>query len=284
MIFRTNSISKSFGTRQVLDQVSLECEPGQVMALIGPNGAGKTTLFKVILGLLTPDQGTVDWRNGVKIPIGAIVEKPAFYAYLNARENLRLFARLQGENLDETEVDQALIQVGLDHRRKDAVRQYSMGMKQRLGIAIALLGDPEVLLLDEPFSGLDPMGIRSLSKLLKDLAHNQNKAVLISSHFMDQLIRFCDHISVMSMGVIVASGNSYDLFNQHSNSYRIEGPDLHASSVIKELGLHPDKFRLEVRTSQISMMELLQALLQEGTHITAAVPQLEVDQLMDPNP
>ncbi|PQB04194.1 ABC transporter ATP-binding protein [Aureitalea marina] len=282
MIFQTDAISKSFGQRLVLDQVNFGCQAGEIKAVIGPNGAGKTTLFKLILGLLRPDSGKVHWKAETERSVGAIIEKPSFYSYLNASENIRLFGKLQGHRINSEKVTEILVRVGLDPDRKDPVRNYSMGMKQRLGIAIALLGDPEVLILDEPFSGLDPMGIRSLSDLLTDLAKEEDKAIVISSHFMDQLIKFCDQVSVMSKGSIIVEGSSYDLLSADPKTYRLEGPDLLSSDVLKELDLQVDKHRVNVRSDQMLMQDLLGKLLEEGTVITACIPLLAIEELMKP--
>lgn len=281
MSFRADSISKSFGDRLVLDQVSMDCRPGEIRALIGPNGAGKTTFFKILLGLLKPDRGAVYWEGQDQKPFGAIVEKPAFYPYLSASENLRLFGDLQGLYLTKHEIVHQLEAVGLDADRKDGVRNYSMGMKQRLGIAIALLGDPGVLVLDEPFSGLDPMGIRDLSNLLQNLARVEDKAIVISSHFMDQLVRFCDHITVMSSGRVVGQGSSYQLLSKHTKRYRLEGPQLENSVVLRELGLEAQTNRVIVKVDLISSSDLLSRLSEEGTAVTACVPLLEIDQIMN---
>lgn len=280
MSFSADSISKSFGDRQVLDRVSMSCDPGEIRALIGPNGAGKTTFFKIILGLLKPDQGVIHWSGEHSKPFGAIVEKPAFYPYLSAIENLALFAALQGLRPPKKELARQLKAVGLDAERKDGVRNYSMGMKQRLGIAIALLGDPGVLVLDEPFSGLDPMGIRDLSDLLKMLAKDKGKAIVISSHFMDQLVRFCDHITVMSSGKVIGEGNSFQLLSDHTKRYRLEGPQLDKSEVLLGLGLTPETNRVTVDEAIISSSELILRLTEEGTLVTACIPLLEIDQIM----
>ena len=283
MSFKADSISKFFGDRQVLDRVSMHCHPGEIRALIGPNGAGKTTFFKIILGLLKPDGGEVQWEEGHQKRFGAIVEKPAFYPYLSASENLRLFGALQGLHLSKLEITHQLDAVGLSTDRKDGVRNYSMGMKQRLGIAIALLGDPGVLVLDEPFSGLDPMGIRDLSNLLQNLAQVDGKAIVISSHFMDQLVRFCDHITVMSEGKVISEGSSYKLLNNHTKRYRLEGPRLKQSKVLSDLKLAPESNRVIVYKETISSSELLSRLAEEGIEVTACIPLLEIDQIMNPS-
>ena len=193
---------KSFNGYSVLKDVSIQCSGGEVCGLIGANGAGKTTLFKILLGLLSADSGSVKINTSHSKPIGGIVEKPSLYGYLNAYDNLKVFGSIQGLKIDKTTAQQQLLKVGLSLDRIDPVKNYSLGMKQRLGIAIALLNDPKVLILDEPFSGLDPLGIISLKKLILSLASKDRIAIIISSHIVEHLFKICDTLFVIKEGEI----------------------------------------------------------------------------------
>ena len=154
-------VHKKYGNVTALNSTSISCGKGEILGLVGSNGAGKTTLFKILLGLVTADSGKVEISGDGAKKIGGIIEKPALYPYLNAHENLRLFAKMQGADFSKIAIEASLEQVGLPLHRTDPVRNFSMGMKQRLGIAVALLNNPSCLLLDEPFSGLDPLGIEA---------------------------------------------------------------------------------------------------------------------------
>ena len=155
------NLSKSYPSKKALQQVSIELVPGQICGLLGRNGAGKTTLFRILCGLIKPDEGEVIVNSARPKPVGGIIERPGLYPYLNATDNIKIFAGVQGIKIDHAFIRHNLTKVGLPIDRKDPVRNFSMGMKQRLGIAIALLNEPECLVLDEPFSGLDPTGVAS---------------------------------------------------------------------------------------------------------------------------
>ena len=163
---------KTYGTIKALDHVTLEISKGEICGILGPNGAGKTTLFKILCGLVSQDSGTYKIESKKVKAIGAIIEKPALFEYISARQNLMVLSRIQGAPKDRPSIDAALRLVGLPLDRNDPVRHFSLGMKQRLGLAIALINDPDCLILDEPFLGLDPVAMQSLSALIKKLARD----------------------------------------------------------------------------------------------------------------
>ncbi len=201
---------KRFGATTALDGVSLELAPGEVRGLLGPNGAGKTTLLRVLFGLIVPDAGTAQALGhgitaGAAINgLGGFVEEPAFYPYLSARINLAMLARLDDDPAS-AQVDAALAQVGLADRAEDRVGGYSTGMRQRLGIAAALLRSPRLLLLDEPTSGLDPDGSRAVAQLIRQLSAD-GVAILLSSHQIGELERVCDSYTFLHRGQVVWDG------------------------------------------------------------------------------
>lgn len=210
---------------------------GDILGFIGPNGAGKTTTIKLILGLQNITSGKV-YINGYDIEenfkkaienIGTIVESPDLYMYMSGYENLKLVANLY-KNVDKKRIDEIVKLVGLDNRIKDKVSKYSLGMRQRLGIAQALLHRPKLLILDEPTNGLDPEGIKEVKVLLKKLAKQENMAILISSHNLAELDTFCNKISIIKNGEIVET-NDLDAFKKDikNNCYILEVED---SSVI----------------------------------------------------
>ncbi|MEV0131567.1 ABC transporter ATP-binding protein [Dactylosporangium sp. NPDC050688] len=192
----TDRLTRRYGTRAVVDGVSLTVRTAEVYGFLGPNGAGKTTTLRMILGLVRPTSGTV---TVVARRTGALIEGPGFYPYLSGRDNLRVVARHRG--LPDTAATTVLDRVGLDGGA--AFRTYSLGMKQRLGVAAALLGDPDLLILDEPTNGLDPGGTAAMRGLLRDLA-SEGRTVLLSSHLLGEVQEVCDRVGVINGGRLVA--------------------------------------------------------------------------------
>jgi ABC-2 type transport system ATP-binding protein len=211
-IIRTTAISKSFRGRPAVRNVSLEVERGSVYAFLGPNGAGKSTTIRMLLGLLRPDAGTVELfglplkvhRGKILEKTGSLVETPSLYPHLSARENLEIARRILGA--PRSEIDRVLTLVGLENRSRDLVRTYSLGMKQRLGLASALLGRRELLLLDEPMNGLDPAGMTEMRALIRDLPARHGVTVVLSSHLLGEVEQVATHVGMLSQGELVFQG------------------------------------------------------------------------------
>jgi ABC-2 type transport system ATP-binding protein len=201
-----------------VDGVDLSVAPGEVRGLLGPNGAGKTTLLRMLFGLITPDEGSIELLGrplgelGTTAlhGVGGFVEDPSFYPYLTGRGNLALLARLDGAGAGSPEIDAALARAGLADRGDDRVSGYSTGMRQRLGIAAALLRSPRLLLLDEPTSGLDPAGARAVAALVRELA-DDGVAILLSSHQIGELERVCSSYTFLRAGRVVWDGTAEQL-------------------------------------------------------------------------
>jgi len=222
---RATGLVKRFGTTVAVDRVDLVIKTGEVRGLLGPNGAGKTTLLRMLLGLIRPDDGSVellghklDHLGGdVLDGVGGFVEDPCFYPYLSGRANLSLLAKLDGGLAEADEIDEVLRRVDLAGRASDRVGGYSTGMRQRLGLAAALLRRPRLLLLDEPTSGLDPAGARAVATLVRELAA-AGVAVLLSSHHIGELEKVCDSYTVLRHGQAVWDGTSAELDAQAPQS------------------------------------------------------------------
>lgn len=240
IILRCENLKKNFGKKEILKGVSLKLTEGDVLGFIGPNGAGKTTTIKLILGLQSITSGKV-FINGYDIEtdftkaiegVGTIVESPDLYMYMSGYENLKLVANLY-KNVDKQRIDEIVKLVGLENRIKDKVSKYSLGMRQRLGIAQAILHKPNLLILDEPTNGLDPEGIKEVKTLLKKLAEEENMAILISSHNLAELDTFCNKICIIKNGEVVET-NDIDTFKKDvkNNCYILEVED---SSVISSI-------------------------------------------------
>lgn len=227
----THDLSKSYGERPAVRNLNLEVHRGEILGFLGPNGAGKTTTIRMALGLIRPTSGRVEVlghdvaHHGASVlpRVGALVESPALYAYMSGRDNLRAFAAVLG-GVDRARLDEVLELVDLTGRQRDRVNSYSMGMKQRLGVATALLHDPELLILDEPANGLDPAGIVAMRDLLRQLAA-QGKTVFISSHVLAEVQQICDRVAIINKGELVRLAPVSDLIGAAKDFLvRIENP------------------------------------------------------------
>ena len=216
-VLECKNLNKKIGKKEILNNVSLEVKEGDILGFIGPNGAGKTTTIKLILGLQKINSGEVK-INGHDIEkqfekaierVGTIVENPDLYLYMSGLENLKIIARLY-KNVDEKRIEEVIKLVGLENRIRDKVSKYSLGMRQRLGIAQAILHKPNLLILDEPTNGLDPEGIKQLRDLLTKLAKEENMGILISSHNLAELESFCNKISIIQNGKIIETSSLED--------------------------------------------------------------------------
>ncbi|GER81989.1 ABC transporter ATP-binding protein [Thermogemmatispora aurantia] len=217
LALRTRGLTKRYGQRLAVADLNLEVRRGEIFGFLGPNGAGKTTTIRMLLGLITPTAGSIeilgqDLRRQPKLVlprVGALIETPALYLYLSAQDNLRVVASSLG-GVSERRIDEILELVGLSSRRKDRVRTYSLGMKQRLGLALALLHDPELLILDEPANGLDPAGIVEMRDLLHQLAA-QGKTIFISSHLLSEVQQICTRVAIIRLGRLVTEASVEEL-------------------------------------------------------------------------
>ena len=208
---------KHYGKIQALKGVSFEVPEGSVFGILGPNGSGKTTLLSIVLGVLSADAGNYEWFGQTASPalrkqIGSLLETPNFYHYLSAVNNLKITQSISGRG-DQPAIEKVLQQVNLFERRHSKFSSYSLGMKQRLAIAAALLGDPKILVLDEPTNGLDPVGIaeiRSLILALRDKGHT----IIMASHLLDEVEKVCSHVAILKTGTLVACGAVQDVLAQ----------------------------------------------------------------------
>ncbi len=208
-ILSIEGISKSYGNIQALQNVSYEVPKGAVFGLLGPNGSGKTTMLSIILDILKANTGTFKWFGNPGSPetrkrIGSLLETPNFYHYLSAVDNLKITSAISGRGNDQA-IEDVLKIVKLYERKNSRFSTYSLGMKQRLAIGAALLGNPEVLLFDEPTNGLDPVGIAEIRELIKVLA-KQGKTIIMASHLLDEVEKVCTHVAIMKRGKLLAAG------------------------------------------------------------------------------
>ena len=213
-ILKIENLNTSYGKNLVLKDINLEIKEGSIFGLIGPNGAGKSTLMKSILGLVKKDSGKITLygkeineknQKETNKNLGSLIEAPSFYDHLTAYDNLDLICDMK--NINKDKIDKTLRDVGLIKSKDKKVREFSLGMKQRMGIAIALIGNPKFLILDEPINGLDPYGIEEMRDLFKRIVKNSNTSILISSHILDEIEKISTHIGILKNGSLTYSGS-----------------------------------------------------------------------------
>jgi ABC-2 type transport system ATP-binding protein len=227
VVLRTQNLSKSYGSRLAVDNLNLDVRRGEIFGFLGPNGAGKTTTIRMALGLIAPTGGSVEVLGKdigqhleEALPqVGALVEQPALYTYMSGRDNLRTLASALG-GVPDAHIDAILDVVGLADRQKDRVRSYSLGMKQRLGVAMALLHNPDLLILDEPANGLDPAGIVEMRDLMRALAA-QGKTIFISSHVLTEVQQICTRVAIINYGRLVTE-STVEALTQTQGAYAVK--------------------------------------------------------------
>lgn len=263
------------GKKKVVDNVSFTVNSGEVFGFLGPNGAGKTTTIKMITGLLKVDQGEIfiDGKNVKKDfekaleNVGGIIENPEMYGYLSGLDNLKIYGRMHG-NISKERLDEVIKMVKLENRIGDKVKKYSLGMRQRLGIAQALLHKPKLLILDEPTNGLDPMGIKEMRDNLRELAEKEGLAVLVSSHLLSEMELMCDRFGIIDNGKIIDIKTLKDIKNNSSetNLYKIDVKEIEKSlevikSIDNDLLVENNNGKVNVRCSREEIAKINKALV-----------------------
>jgi ABC-2 type transport system ATP-binding protein len=278
-----SNLTKVIGKRTIVDGVSFSLSPGEVFGFLGPNGAGKTTTIRMLVGLIKPTAGNVticgfdvrrDFEKALR-NVGCIVENPDLYRFMTGRENLEHFARML--SVPSSEIERVGERVQLAHRLDQRVGTYSLGMRQRLGIAQALLGNPRLLILDEPANGLDPAGIREIRELLRSLARDRDMAVFVSSHLLGEVELMCDRVAIIHKGALLREGSVADLIsNRREMEFRV-GDVVRASEIVREKGLpfRADTDRLWISMDENDAPPLLAAMAAEGIAVFHAQRHVE---------
>ena len=207
-VLTIQNLSKNYRAIKAVNQLNLSVEKGMIFGILGPNGSGKTTTLGILLGIIRPNSGNFEWfegqyGNNPRKKLGALLETPNFYPYLNAVDNLKIIAHIKG--IDQTNFDELLTLVNLLQRKNSKFKTYSLGMKQRLAIAGAMIGDPEVLIFDEPTNGLDPQGIAEVRETIIKIAQ-QGKTIIMASHILDEVEKICSHVAIIKNGRLLAQG------------------------------------------------------------------------------
>lgn len=281
-------LSKTIGKKEILHDINMECYAGEVFGFLGPNGAGKTTTIKTVVGLLLLDEGEIqvcghdiikEYEDAMS-NVGGIVENPEMYKFMSGRDNLKQYARMRG--LDFSEIDKAVEMVKLTNRIDDKVSKYSLGMRQRLGVAQALMHKPKLLILDEPTNGLDPQGIKELRDILKDLAHTDGVCVVVSSHLMSEMELMCDRVGIIAKGKMIGTYTMEEiasLSNDKYTEYIIETDDaVKAAEILdgvenisaQEKMLY---LKLETENAQNDIAEAIKTLAKNDINIYSVHPK-----------
>lgn len=281
MILEIEDLAKSYGKKKVLKDIDLKLKEGEIVGLVGPNGSGKTTLIKCVLGLLRRNKGTIKIdgydtsKNFSKaiFRVGAIIENPASYMYLSAYDNLKLVCNYYNIKNRDEKIKELAKYVGLENRLKDKVSKYSLGMRQRLGLAMALVNDPKLLLLDEPTNGLDPEGMVELRNLLKKLAREKNTTVVISSHNLSEIEKTCDKVVFLKNGVLVNA----NLMNKELGKYILTlntNKDIKENNNLRKIGID----KLEFTGSKEEVASLVSKLVKDNYKLYSLVENEDLEE------
>ena len=291
-VIETKQLTKVYGEQDVVKAVNIHVKKGRIYGLLGRNGAGKTTIMKMILGLTPITSGKVDvfgqdikGREKQVFPrIGAIIETPGFYPNLTGTENLEIFAKLRG-TVGPNAVKKALEVVGLPYKDKKLFSKYSLGMKQRLGIANAILHDPELLILDEPTNGLDPIGIAEMRNFIKELSVERGKTILISSHILSEIALLADDIGIIDHGLLLEENSMKELKKKNRKYILLQVSDVSKAALILEHQFHlvdysvHDDQTLRIYDTCLDMAEINKALIVQDIAVISS--QVCIDTLED---
>ncbi len=274
-VLKTANVKKMIGKRTIVSNISLELHAGEIFGFLGPNGAGKTTTIRMIVGLSNITEGNIfinghsvrsEFREAMR-DVGCIVENPEMYKYMSGLDNLKIFATLYG-NIDKARIDEVVKIVGLENAIGDKVKTYSLGMKQRLGIAQAILQRPKLLILDEPTNGLDPAGIKAMRALLRNLSQNEGMTVLVSSHILGEMQQMCDRVGIINHGQMVTVKTVDELTGMSQTSGKASlllrtGDNAKSAEVLVEAGIenHEESDGIHVNIAADKVPEMVRLLV-----------------------
>ena len=288
VILSIKNLSKSFGKRKAVNNLSFDIREGEIFGFLGPNGAGKSTAIRSMLSLIKPDEGDIEVfgksvkknKNSALQGVGALVERPDFYEYLSAHRNLSLLAIM--DNVSRKRIDEVLEIVGLTDRGDDKVKEYSQGMKQRLGIAQALLSNPKLLILDEPTNGLDPRGMKEVRDLIRKLSQ-EGITILLSSHILHEVEQVCTTMAIINLGKLIKIGRVHDLLNE-SDTFITEikaEPLEKARKVLESIdyisNVAESDGMLKVRIANKDLKKLTRDLVKADIDVSAIIPRTSLE-------
>ncbi|UNC91401.1 ABC transporter ATP-binding protein [Candidatus Contubernalis alkaliaceticus] len=285
VVLRIENLHKSYGEKKIIDGVELSVRKGDIYGFLGPNGSGKTTTIRMILGLISLDQGSItlngydinkDFKKAIR-KVGAVVETPKFFQNYSGYKNLKLMAGLYSD-LPPGKVDEVLEMVGLKNRSRDKVSRYSLGMKQRLGIAMALLNQPEVVILDEPTNGLDPQGMKEIREMIVQLSLEQDITFFISSHLLHEVEQICNKVGILKEGRKLAEGTVQELLKKDYEAVEVLTSSREkAVKVLENTGFARDFSSTErgirMKVDKGYSEELIRRLVHGGVPVQYVIPE-----------
>lgn len=291
-VIEVRGLTKDFKDIRAVDSLSVNVYRGDVFGFLGPNGAGKSTTIRMLLTLIRPKEGSIkifgkslmENRNDILKDIGAIIENPAFYNYLSAYKNLEILSRMSGREISSNKIMETLETVGLKERSASKVKTYSHGMKQRLGIAQALLHDPELIILDEPTTGLDPQGMKEIRDLINYLCKEKNKTIFLSSHILSEVEQVANRMIIINKGKTVVEGKVQELLDSAEMKVTIEVDDVEAAAQLikdsgwagKLLSTNNNKMVFDVKTDEIALLN--KYLVSNNISVSAIVPTRSLEE------
>lgn len=289
-IIQVNQLTKSYSSLKAVDNLSFAVKEGDVYGFLGQNGAGKSTTIRILLTLIKPTSGSIkifgydlaNYKKDILKNIGAVIERPDLYRYLSAWENLKLFSKLSGIHVSHQKIKEQLAQVGLADRANDKVKTFSQGMKQRLGIAIALVHDPSLIILDEPTNGLDPQGIADVRNLILHLSKDLKKTIVVSSHLLHEIEQIATRVLIIDKGQKIIEAAATELFDLSQTVVEIETLDnnrayelLHTSYFENDLMIKNNKLSLQLHKNDIP--SLTQWLVNNKVSIVSLRPRHKLE-------
>jgi len=291
-IIEIKGLTKKFKDVKAVDELSLNVNKGDIFGFLGPNGAGKSTTIRMLLTLIRPNEGTIrlfgkslnEERDLILQDVGAIVEKPDFYNYLSAYKNLEILGRISGREVSSNRIMEILEIVGLKERRTSKVKTYSHGMKQRLGIAQALLHDPELIILDEPTTGLDPQGMKEIRDLIIHLRDEKNKTIFLSSHLLSEVEQIANRMIIINKGKTVVEGFVRDLLNSAELKVTIEVDTIDSAKQLISQSRWSDKIdsiknnKLILNLPSEEIAELNKYFVENNISVSAVIPTRSLEE------
>ncbi len=291
-VIEITNLNKRFKSIVAVNNLNLKVLKGDVFGFLGPNGAGKSTTIRLLLSLIAPNSGTinifgnslVEHRKKILRRVGAIVEKPDFYNYLSAFKNLEILAKISGIEVRTSRIFELLDLVGLKERYKSKVKTYSHGMKQRLGIAQALLHNPELIILDEPTTGLDPFGMKEIRDLIMRLSKDENKTIFLSSHILSEIEMIADRMVIINKGSTIVEGEVKELLKTDTLKVMFEVNDINASKSVLENTKWYKKIEsitgnnITVTSEQNEISDINRLLVEKGIAVSAVIPKRSLEE------
>lgn len=290
-VIEIQKMAKSYGSKKVLNNININVFKGDIYGLVGPNGSGKSTSLRILTGLVKPEKGEIkmlgksilNGDSSIRNRMGILIEKPAVFDYLSGGANLRVFMKYSSLSVSKQKIDMALRLVGLLKFRDLKVEKYSLGMKQRLALSFVLVNNPEIIILDEPFNGLDPNGIREFRTILIHLAKFYGKTIILSSHNLHEVQSLCNRMSILNEGNTVMEGNMNEISSKTKLTYEIQCDDIPLANKVLHRLFPGDLMQLNdkiiLKTQRETIPFVMKVLVHWGVNVFEVTPQNQIENI-----